>query len=792
MDSSQQQPTTPTDGLQVPVGADAAFPPMPDFTGAPLPPSSFPPMPGVAPADDPVLTPAPDPNAAMPGIAPLSPPPMDPTVQQLMAPIAGEPVPAAPVLQPAPEPAPITPPAPELAPVVTLDSAPVQQQVPAIPAPAVPHADPLPEAATLSSDSPDSMSPGDIQTSIVEDIRAVENILVTVSSNPTVDELSAALGLALILDQLEKRCAAVFSGNVPPAITFLYPERTFENTADSLRDFIIALDKEKADHLRYKVDGDLVKIFITPYKTVLSQKDLEFTQGEFNIELVLALGVTSSEQLDKALDASPNILHDAKIVTVTSGDKRSTLGSVDWHDSAASSLSEMIVSLAQELGGAESLLDEQIATALMTGIVSATERFSNTRTNSNSLTIAAELMAAGANQQLIAAKLAEAHDIKPARKTAKKSIQKSQDQTSHDGTELSITHDDEPTDKPRFGGGIETESEADDLNSDLEKLQSDLSTSVDDDSSVGGFPPLATLQSATDLASDTDAESSLESGLADIGAASTGATISDIEKDLENAATEATQPEQAASFPPVPSDAAMPDFEEPQAAGPDLQQSAPVPGNVDTAIASLPPLPALPGEDSSLAVTEPAIEQPLQTASTEDFTPSSNLPEISGHKDAPSVSDDKPAINGTDAIMADRQIIDPFAQPVNGASGAVESPFGTSAEPELTGGGTPDVAAALAGSDTATIADSPIEEPGGLPGMPALPPLPGDVSSVPLPPPPPPPSVFGAADGETQSGAVSGDVFGDSSKASEPAASSDTAVAEESNDPNQFKIPAIN
>ena len=91
---------------------------------------------------------------------------------------------------------------------------------------------------------------------------------------------------------MDKHATAIFSGQTPPAITFLEPDKTFEETTDSLRDFIIALDKEKADHLRYKVDGDMVKIFITPYRTTINEGDLDFSQGDYNVEAVLAIGET--------------------------------------------------------------------------------------------------------------------------------------------------------------------------------------------------------------------------------------------------------------------------------------------------------------------------------------------------------------------------------------------------------------------------------------------------------------------------------------------------------------------
>lgn len=248
---------------------------------------------------------------------------------------------------------------------------------------------------------------------IVEKIQSSTNILVTVSNSPTVDELSAAIGLTLLLDKLEKNTTTIFSGATPPAIEFLEPEKTFDDTTDSLRDFIVALNKEKADHLRYKVEGDLVKIYITPYKTKISQEDLEFSQGDYNVELVIALGVSNQGELDNALDSHGQILHDATIITVTAGDQTSTLGGIDWHDGQTGSLSEMVAGLVEALKTDPNapLVDAPMATALLTGIVAETDRFSNTSTTARTMSVAAQLMAGGADQQLIASKLQESHEI---------------------------------------------------------------------------------------------------------------------------------------------------------------------------------------------------------------------------------------------------------------------------------------------------------------------------------------------------------------------------------------------
>ncbi len=241
---------------------------------------------------------------------------------------------------------------------------------------------------------------------LADKLKTANNILVTVSRNPSVDQLAACLGLTLLLNKLNKHTAAVFSGEVPSTLEFLQPDDTLEKNTDSLRDFIIALDKGKADKLRYKVEDNVVRIFITPYKTSISQDDLEFSQGDFNVDVVVALGVKQQEDLDDAITAHGRILHDATVASINiSAD--GGLGSINWQDPQASSLSELVTELAQLMG--DNLFDSQIATALLTGIVAATERFSNDKTSSQTMSASATLMAAGANQQLVATKLEEAN-----------------------------------------------------------------------------------------------------------------------------------------------------------------------------------------------------------------------------------------------------------------------------------------------------------------------------------------------------------------------------------------------
>lgn len=249
----------------------------------------------------------------------------------------------------------------------------------------------------------------EIVKSVVEKINEADSILVTLSKDPTVDEMTAALGLTLMLDKYGKHVTAIYSGKTPNALEFLRPDETFEANTNSLQDFIIALNKEKADHLRYKIEGDFVKVYITPYRTTISESDLEFSRGEVNVDLVIALDVIEIEDLDAALSQHGRIMHDASLINITNT-APGRLGGVEWSNPQASSVSEMVATLLEQMGQP---ITKEVATALLTGIIAATERFSNERTTPDTMALASKMMQLGADQQLIVAQMADAMKEEP-------------------------------------------------------------------------------------------------------------------------------------------------------------------------------------------------------------------------------------------------------------------------------------------------------------------------------------------------------------------------------------------
>lgn len=231
-------------------------------------------------------------------------------------------------------------------------------------------------------------------------ISNANNILIALEKTANIDELASAIGLVTHLDSINKHATAIFSGRTPEVLDIL-DLSTLEKNTNSLRDFIISLAKEKADHLRYKVDGDYVRVFISPYRTVIDQSDLEFSHGDYNVDLVVGINISSLDNLDAALYDFSKIKSKAEVINISTRDN-SNFGSAIFFDSKRSSISEILIELISGSKGDLNRLNKDSATAFLLGLMGATDRFANLKTKATTMSAAAIAMAAGADQPKVA------------------------------------------------------------------------------------------------------------------------------------------------------------------------------------------------------------------------------------------------------------------------------------------------------------------------------------------------------------------------------------------------------
>jgi nanoRNase/pAp phosphatase (c-di-AMP/oligoRNAs hydrolase) len=111
------------------------------------------------------------------------------------------------------------------------------------------------EASTTNNNSSNQLI-----KQIVDDLKSSSSILITIPKSPSIDQLCAAISIHLTLHQLNKNITTIFTGAIPNILTFLHPEKIFEDNIDSLRDFVIYFNATKAKQVQFKKDGDIIKV----------------------------------------------------------------------------------------------------------------------------------------------------------------------------------------------------------------------------------------------------------------------------------------------------------------------------------------------------------------------------------------------------------------------------------------------------------------------------------------------------------------------------------------------------
>jgi hypothetical protein len=233
-----------------------------------------------------------------------------------------------------------------------------------------------------------------------EAIRQANNILIITGQHPSVDQVASTIALAAILRKYGKKVSAVVSDTLPQQVAFLEPTK-LDRSLTGLRDFVLKVDVRKAelDKLRYEVEGEKLNIYITPFRGSFAPSDVTFDYGNYQYDIVITLGVPTRARLDRVFDMNREVLSDLPIINIDFHRSNENYGAVNLIEGNAASLCEILVALAESLQNG--IIDEDIATALLTGLMASTDRFTATHTTSKSLTVGAQLMAAGARQQAV-------------------------------------------------------------------------------------------------------------------------------------------------------------------------------------------------------------------------------------------------------------------------------------------------------------------------------------------------------------------------------------------------------
>lgn len=239
----------------------------------------------------------------------------------------------------------------------------------------------------------------------IELIKASKNILILTHQNPDGDALGSMIALVLVLKKIQKETAAICSEPISNIYQFLPIKDNVSTDFTHIRDFVITVDtsKTKVEKLGYKnlANENKLNIVITPLKGAFKSEDVSFGAGTSKYDLLIVLDSPDLERLGSFYDQNTDLFFETPVINIDHHPGNDYFGKINWVDLTATSTAEILVALIESLGRDKPLLDVDIATALLTGIIVDTGSFQNMNTTPKSFTVAAQLVAAGAHQQEI-------------------------------------------------------------------------------------------------------------------------------------------------------------------------------------------------------------------------------------------------------------------------------------------------------------------------------------------------------------------------------------------------------
>lgn len=242
-----------------------------------------------------------------------------------------------------------------------------------------------------------------------EQVRNAKRILVLTHANPDGDALGSLLALKLGLTKLGKEVTAVAAGDIPQSFSFLPAFKTVQSDISLQKDLLLVLDESqgKIGNIALKrVSETKLIVVVTPKDGFLTPANVRVEEGSFNVDLIIALDCADIDRIGTVYEQNTNLFYEIPVINIDHHPSNTNFGKINIVDTTASSTAEILVSLLETVGkDVNGMLDADIATCLLTGLTTDTGSFQNNNTTPKSLTVAAQLVAAGGRQQEIVKQL---------------------------------------------------------------------------------------------------------------------------------------------------------------------------------------------------------------------------------------------------------------------------------------------------------------------------------------------------------------------------------------------------
>lgn len=192
---------------------------------------------------------------------------------------------------------------------------------------------------------------------------------------------------------------------IPEVYQFLPTTNIIDNKLSTSNDFIVTLDcsKAKIDTIKTNLEDNKVNIIITPKQGSIGEKEASFHYGPMKYDLVIVVDAGDLSQLGKIYEQNAGLFTQVPVINIDHHVSNNHFGKINLVDVMASSATELLIPIIEEYAKIEDkeLINEDVATLLLAGIITDTGSFQNANTSPKAFSSASHLLGYGARQQEI-------------------------------------------------------------------------------------------------------------------------------------------------------------------------------------------------------------------------------------------------------------------------------------------------------------------------------------------------------------------------------------------------------
>ncbi len=241
---------------------------------------------------------------------------------------------------------------------------------------------------------------------IFEQINKANSILISFSKLWNGDAVASALALYLALKKMGKTVEiAAEKSEQGKLFDFLPSFTSIGSSLDNLRKFIVSIDisNAKVGQIKYKIEDNTLNFIIAPKEGFFTREDVSARSGDFKYDLVIVVDTPDLESLGSIYDNDTEFFYKIPLINIDHHVSNEGYGQINQVELTATSTAEIIFGLLS--GSHKDLIDEDIATCLLCGIISKTRNYKTPNISPQALSFSSQLISLGARREEIVGRL---------------------------------------------------------------------------------------------------------------------------------------------------------------------------------------------------------------------------------------------------------------------------------------------------------------------------------------------------------------------------------------------------